>query len=120
MVLVQVLMRIEGLVGVVRMTNVSGDSDRRHVHAGSRLVSVALGEVILEQGLGATSKYVPISDGVAWIGRRCLGSHLMHGRQTWDANTRHANTRHANTRHANTRHSRTRHANTRYCCTRNA
>lgn len=110
MVLVQVLMRIEGLVGVVSMTDVSGDSDRRNVHAGSRLVSVALGEVILEQRLGATSKNVPVSHGVAWIGRRCLGSHLMHGRQAWDANARHSNTRHSRTRYSNTRHSCTRNA----------
>ena len=79
-VLVEVLVRVERLVGVVGVPYVPWDTDRGDVHPSGRLVRVALGEVVFEEGLGSSSEDVSVSDGVAWMARSGLGRHLVHGR----------------------------------------
>jgi len=81
-VLVEVLVRVERLVGVVGVPYVPWDTDRGDVHPSGRLVRVALGEVVFEEGLGSSSEDISVSDGVAWMARSGLGRHLVHGRQT--------------------------------------
>jgi len=80
-VLVEVLVGVEGLVGVVGVSDVTWDTDRRDVHARGRLVCVALGEVIFEEGLGSSSEDISVSDGVAGMARSGLGRHLVHRRE---------------------------------------
>jgi len=67
-VLIQIMMWVEWLVGVVGMANPSWNTDWRHVHARSCLVRITLGEVIVEQRLGALTEHVAVAGRVSRAG----------------------------------------------------